>query len=197
MTCVVALQAARLDEPLGEHREIPEVEYPASGTSSSQSSASLREFGRVRRIGEVGARALAAVTDRAAEAVDGVRTVRVEIEAGGHDLAPGIDRRWRPRSRTGATGTPLAISWPSGVLVVADAVDPLVAGRAAVVARDFLEIVVDRQLGKADLLDLGRRHQVDAGEAAEEMPTTCCTSTCRRGGPPSARSRAERDRPRG
>ena len=39
---------------------------------------------------------------------------------------------------------------------------------AAVVPRNLLEVVVDRQLGQADLLDLGRRHQVDAGQAAQE-----------------------------
>ena len=51
----------------------------------------------------------------------------------------------------------LVIRIALGVGVVAESVDALVAGGAAVVAGDFLEVVVDRQLGEADLLDLGRR----------------------------------------
>ena len=50
---------------------------------------------------------------------------------------------------------------PLGVLVIAEPVDPLVAGGAAVVTGHLLEVIVDRQLGEADLLDLGRRHQVE------------------------------------
>ena len=49
---------------------------------------------RVRGVGEVGARALAAVADRAAEAVDRVRAVGVEVEARPVTTLPlGVDRR--------------------------------------------------------------------------------------------------------
>ncbi len=75
-------------------------------------------------------------------------------------VAPEVRKGWEAKTSF--------IGLPSGVLVVAEPVDPLVAGRAAVVAGHFLEVVVDRQFGQADLLDLGGRHQVDAGKAAEE-----------------------------
>ena len=41
----VALQAARLDEPLGKHREIPEMEISCQSCSSSHFSASSRVLG--------------------------------------------------------------------------------------------------------------------------------------------------------
>ena len=77
---VVALQAARLDEPLGEHREIPVVDL-VPAVLLRPLLGLLERIGRVRGEGEVGPRALAAVADRAAEAVDRVRAVGVEIEA--------------------------------------------------------------------------------------------------------------------
>ena len=175
----VALDAARLDEPLGKHREIPDDGSHAS-CALRATSRPARGVGRMRRIGEVGARALAAVADRAAEAVDRMRAVGVEIETGRDHLAARVDgggaagqERVRPENR----GHLLTVR----VLVVADAVDPLVAGRAAVVTRHFLEVVVDRQLGEAELLDLGRRHDVDAGQAAEERHRLASTSCS---GPP-------------
>ena len=150
----------------------------------------LEGVGRVRGKGEIGSRALAAVADRAAEAVDRVRAVGVEVEPGLDHLARGIDgraRRGQERMRREDRRHRLAV----GLLVVAEPVDPLVAGRAAVVAGHFLEVVVDRQLGEADLLDLGRRHQVDAGKAAEERHRAAVpVSAGRRRAHPSARSPA-------
>ena len=152
---------------------------------SSHSSFSSRSFGRVRGVGEVGARALAAVADRAAEAVDRVRAVGVEVEARRDHLPLGVDGRRARRSGAGATAKTRRHRLAVGVLVVAEPVDPLVAGRAAVVAGDVLEVVVDRQLGEADLLDLGRRGgQVDAGQAAEPGEQAEVLR------PPSARSAA-------
>ena len=73
-----------------------------------------------------------------------------------------------PSVRSGCDGEDRGHRLAVGVLVVAEPVDPLVAGGAAVVAGHVLEVVVDRQLGEADLLDLGRRGgHVDAGQAAE------------------------------
>ena len=66
------------------------------------------------------------------------------------------------------------------------------AGRAAVVAGDFLEVVVDRQLGQADLLDLRRAaRQVDAGQAAEpgERGRNTAAPSARASARPGRRSR--------
>ena len=82
------------------------------------------------------------------------------LPVGSIAVAPSV--RWGCAAKT--DGHRLAL----GVLVVAEPVDPLVAGGAAVVAGDVLEVVVDRQVGQADLLDLGRRGgHVDPGEAPE------------------------------
>ncbi len=79
---------------------------------------------------------------------------------GSIEVAPVLRNGWEAK-------TP-GIGLPFGVLLVSEAVDPLVAGRAAVVAGHVLEVVVDRQVGQADLLDLGGRGgHVDAGKAAE------------------------------
>ena len=101
----VALHTARLDEPLGEHRKVPVMDLvpvvllvPLFGL--------LTCVGRVRGISEVGPRTLTSVADRAAEAVDGMRTVGVEIEARRDDLAARGRPSWRRSSKTGASGTP-------------------------------------------------------------------------------------------
>ena len=84
-----------------------------------------------------------------------------------HHLPLGIDRG-RARGQEGVGREDLGHRLAAGVLVVADPVDALVAGGATIVARHVLEVVVDRQIGQADLLDLGRRGgHVDAGQAAE------------------------------
>src|SRR5262245_40379400 len=64
-----------------------------------------------------------------------------------------------------------------GVFLIAEPFDALVAGLAAVVARNFLEVVVNREVGEADLLDLGRRgreiHQWEAAEPRLEPEVLC------------------------
>ena len=163
---VVALEAARLDEPLRQHREIPHMNcLPV--ILLLPLVALLEVLGGMRRKREIGAGALAAVTDRAAKTVDRVRSVRVEIQTGVNHITPGIFRlgalcemRVQPEYRRHV----LAVS----SLIVSGPFNSLVTGRATVVARHFLEIVVDRQVREADLLNLGWRHQVDAGKASEK-----------------------------
>ena len=70
--------------------------------------------------------------------------------------------------RNGWEAKTLGMSFALGVLVVPHAIDALVAGGAPVVTGNFLEVVIDGQLGKADLLDLGgRRGHVDARQTAK------------------------------
>ncbi len=184
---VMALQAARLDEPLGQHRIIPVVDLlPA--VLLFPSSPSLRVSGRVRGVSEIGAGALAAVADRAAEAVDRVRAVGVEVKPR-RDRLPLGDRGGRAVVRRDGRRRP-------GHLLrrrpfVAQPVDPLVAGGAAIVARHVLEVVIDRQFGKADLLDLGGRGgHVEAGKAAQEGQRLADTSERPPWARPSGRSSA-------
>ena len=126
-----------------------------------------RVVGLVRGVSEVGSRALAAVADGAAEVVDRVRPVGVEVEPGGNGVALGVEGR-RAVGQMRVRGEDRLHGRAIGVGVIASAVDALVAGRAAVVAGNVLEVVVDREIGQADLLNLGRRNDVDARHAAHE-----------------------------
>ena len=163
---MVALHAARLDEPLRQHGIVPVMDLlPA--VLFFPVLFFLEVCRRMRSKREIGARALTAVADGAAESVDRMRAVAVEVEPGGHHLPLEIDRG-RARGQEGVGSEDLGHRLAAGVLVVTHLIDALVAGGAAIIARHVLEVVVDRQIGQADLQDLGRwGGHVDPGQAAE------------------------------